>query len=426
MKYFVGILLLMGIISSCSNTDRRTITDSNDYDRFLTSTTANKVSRAFELWSSKAKEDSTQLMSFGIIGGEYSRFFQNTGDIKYLKKAEAVLTKAVDNAATGKSGYFRSLARNYMAQHRFMEALVMADSARATKKGTRQSRILLFDVHMELGNYQTAEKYLDSIQDVEDFAQLVRLAKWNDYKGDLSRTIKFMEEAMDKAEDSKNKSLQLWSYTQLADYYGHAKKIEKSYELYLKALAIDPANANAKKGIAWIVFSHENRPREAMRILDSVTKKYKSPDFFLLKAEIADYMGDDLQSLSNLDMYFKLVSNPDYGNMYNTLNVAIYLHETGEYEKALRLAKKEVQNRPTPEAYSLLAYSYLKKGDFKQALDIIEREIEGKTFDPEILFYAAEIYKATGQYQKVGKIKRQLKNAIFELGPLYEQSIANL
>mgnify|MGYP001397140624 CR=1 FL=1 len=77
MKYFVGILLLMGIISSCSNTDRRTITDSNDYDRFLTSTTANKVSRAFELWSSKAKEDSTQLMSFGIIGGEYSRFFHS-------------------------------------------------------------------------------------------------------------------------------------------------------------------------------------------------------------------------------------------------------------------------------------------------------------------------------------------------------------
>ena len=64
-----------------------------------------------------------QLLSFGIVGGEYNRYFQETGDIEYLKKAEKSLKKALEIAAIGKAGYFSALARNYISQHRFKEAL---------------------------------------------------------------------------------------------------------------------------------------------------------------------------------------------------------------------------------------------------------------------------------------------------------------
>ncbi|WP_209403264.1 lipopolysaccharide assembly protein LapB [Pseudozobellia sp. WGM2] len=424
MKYLtLGLLVL--ILSSCQ-TENKEVTAKEDYDKYLINSPVKTTSKYFELWDSKIKSDSSQLMSFGIVGGEYNRYFQNTGDIQYLKKAEKVLEKAVDIAAIGKAGYYRALARNYISQHRFMEALQMADSARATNNGIEQSRSLLFDVHMELGNYETAQKYLDSTKNMSEFGYLIRLAKWNDYKGDLNTTIRFMEKAMKKAEDTKNTSLQLWSYTNLADYYGHAGKIKDSYEYYLKALAIDPNNAYAKKGIAWIVFSYEKRPLEAMRILDSVTQNYKAPDYYLLKAEIAEHMGDDLKSLSNLDKYFKLVSNPAYGDMYNAYNVSLYLNETEEYDKALRMSRKEVANRPTPESYSLLAYSYHKKGESEKALEIVEQHIIGKTFEPGILLYAAEIYKAAGNKTKVKELKSELTEAVYELGPSTEDSIARL
>ena len=69
----------------------------------------------------------------------------------------------------------------------------------------------------------------------------------NDHNGDLDTTIRFMEKARDKAEASKNNGLMLWAYTNLADYYGHAGRIEDSYDHYLKTLRIDPENAYAKK-----------------------------------------------------------------------------------------------------------------------------------------------------------------------------------
>ncbi len=419
------LLIPLIFLSACQPKEKR-VTHVIDYDKYLVATPVKTTSKYFELWNSKIEPDSMQLLSFGIVGGEYSRYFQESGDIQYLKKAEKALKRAKDIAAIGKGGYFRALARNYISQHRFKEALQLADSARAIGSSINATHGLLFDIEMELGNYQNAGKYLDSIKNLSDFGYLIRLAKWNDHKGDLNTTIKFMELAKAKAIKSKSKALMLWAYTNLADYLGHAGRIEDSYVHYLKALELDPQNSYAKKGIAWIVFSYEKNPEEALRILDSVTKNYRAPDYFLLKAEIAEYMGNQLNKLDNLDQYFNSVKNPAYGVMYNAYNVRMYLEETGQYEKALQISQSEVNNRPTPKSYSFLAFSYLKLGETDKALKIVEQYIDGKTAEPAILYYAAEIYKAAGRNDKVTELKSDLLAAAYELGPLLENKIAAL
>ncbi len=420
--YIYSILLLL----SCSSKKDENIASKEDYDKYLVADEVKTTSKYFELWNSKIKPDSVQLLSFANVAGEYSRYFKKTGDIKYLKKEEQALTKAVEIANIGKSGYRRALARNYISQHRFREALALAKEAEDLGSHGTDSKSLFFDLHMELGNYELAEKYLDSIKNMSDFGYLIRLSKWNDYKGDLDTTIKFMEKAKEKAESSKNKALMIWSFTNLADYYGHAGRIEDSYNHYLKTLELDPTNAYAKKGIAWIAFSNDDNPEEAMRILDSVTKRYNAPDYYLLKAEIADYLNDDYKRSENLDKYFLAIENPAYGDMYNAYNVSLYLEETKQYDKALELAKKEVGNRPTAESYSWLAYTYLKKGDRVKAEEIVKEHVDGKTFEPTLLYQAAEVYKANGNLEKVAALKGELIGAIYELGPNMKKQIQDL
>ncbi len=422
----IQFLMLIVLVSACTTKNPDAVAQKADYNQYLVSQPTKTTSKYFELWNSKIRPDSIQLTSFGIVGGEYNRYFQQTGNIEFLKKAEKSLEKAVEIAAIGKPGYYRALARNYISQHRFREALQLADSAAAIGGGKTETQSLFFDVHMELGNYEIAEQYLDSLKNMSDFGYMIRLAKWNDYKGDLDTTINFMELAKAKAESSNNKELMLWSYTNLGDYYGHAGRIQDSYNEFLKALAIDENNAYAKKGIAWIVFSHDKNPEEAIRILDSVTKTYDAPDYFLLKAEIADYMGDDLVRTKNLDQYFTKVKNSDYGDMYNAYNLNLYIEETQQYDQALVLAKKEVENRPTPESYSWLGYSYLKNGDAKTAMEIVDKYVYGKTFEPVLLYQAAEIYKANGQTDKVIELKEELTGALYELGPSMEKQIHDL
>ncbi|UII79080.1 lipopolysaccharide assembly protein LapB [Flagellimonas sp. CMM7] len=424
MKYILLFFAAILVVSCQQESSFKT--NKKDYNHYLAVEPVKTTSKYFELWNSKIKQDSLQLLSFGNVASEYNRFFQNTGDIQYLKKAEQALSRAVDIAAIGKAGYRRALARNYISQHRFKEALELAKSALDLGSGLKESQSLLFDIHLELGNYNEAEKYLDSIQNMSDFGYLIRLAKWNDHKGDLDTTIRLMEKAANKAESSKNRGLLIWSYTNLADYYGHAGRIDDSYKNYLKALGLDNQNAYAKKGIAWIVFSHERNGKEALRILDAVLEIHKSPDYYLLKAEIAEFIGDELLKTKAYDNYYTMVQNKAYGDMYNSYNIDFYLNELQANDKALELAKIEVENRPTPESYDLLAYSFFKKGEKEKALELVENHIVGKTFEPAILQHAAEIYKANGNKTRVVELKQVLLGAIYELGPTKENQILNL
>ncbi|MEM7486757.1 MAG: hypothetical protein AAF348_16235 [Bacteroidota bacterium] len=419
-------LLMLLILAVACNQKPRFKTDSKDYESYLSAVSNSTTSKYFKLWNNKIKTDSLQALALGNVAGEYNRFFTGTGNIAFLKKAEKALAKAVEVTAIGKAGYYRALARIYISQHRFKEALTFAELALKKGSGVKASHNLLFDVHMELGNYNTASKYLDSIRNMSDFGYLIRLAKWNDYKGNLDTTIRLMEKATTKAESSKNRQLLLWCYTNLADYYGHAERIQESYKHYLKALKIDSKNAYAKKGIAWIVFSHEKDGPEALRILNAITKTHKLPDYHLLRAEIAEFMNDDALKKTALDAYYKSVSDKAYGDMYNAYTINLYLEELQGLDNALELAKREVENRPTPESFGMLAYSYLKKGEPEMALELAQNHIAGKTQEPAILQHLAEIYKTNGKTKEVRELKKELLNALYELGPNASKKVGML
>ncbi|MBW8243931.1 hypothetical protein K1F50_14075 [Muricauda oceani] len=420
---YICLFLSMIFLMSCGQDQYVFKTNRQDYDYFLTSGPlgVKPVGLQFE-----ARTDSPQLPTLWNLANENIQVFKETGDIKFLKNAEETLKKAVSVATVEKSAYLRALARNYMLQHRFKEALALAEDARDLDTDVRATQSLLFDLHMELGNYHLANKYLDSIKDESSYEYVVRLAKWADHKGNLGTAIQLMEDATAKAKISQNEDLILSSYTNLANYYGEAGRIEEAYDLYLKALKIDSNNVNAKRGIAWIVYSYERNGKEALRILDSITQKNKSPEHYLFKAEVAAFINDDMLRVQALDDYYKMVGrNTDYGDMYNAHNVDFLLSMDVE-QRAYKLAQEEVSIRPTPDSYAWLAYSLLHLGEEQKAMEVIDRHVINATFEPAILQRAAEIYKANGKEGKVRELKKKLMGATFELGPIKEAEVASL
>ncbi|WP_108803676.1 tetratricopeptide repeat protein [Aquimarina sp. Aq107] len=423
------IVLLIGMFVVSCNKEETTITNPEDYAVYLTkhnNQTRKEAKEKLQFWNSRIKADSLQITALAPAATAYTELFHSTGDIAYLKLAEKALTKSVDVAAIGKSGYLLALAHNYISQHRFIEAKEAAQGAYLLKTNSEETEMVLFDISMELGEYENAEKYLQKIANQSDYNFLIRLAKWNDYKGNLDATIRNMEKALKIAENGKKKGLQLWSYTNLADYYGHAGRIEESYDHYLKALAIDPSNAYAKKGIAWIVYSYEYKPEEALKILDAVMSDYQSPDYFLLKAEIAGFQKNDTVKKINLIKYYNSVKDNRYGIMYNTHTALLLAEEYGEYDKALVIAEEEIQNRPTPQSYDLKAYILNLKGDHKEALTIAENYIVHKTFEPLANLHIAQIYKANNLSEKVSPIIEELMDSSYELGPVISKELMNL
>jgi len=413
------ILFLIGIcLIACKQQD--TITHYSDYENYLNQVPKEAKSDLYtqlEIWNKKLDADSTYIVPLGKLSGVYTSLFEQNGNIKHLKNAEAVLLKAVDYAAIKKANYLSALARNYIAQHRFLEAKTILDAAQEHGASKKALHMQHFDVAMELGDYEAAEHYLSTIIDFSDFNYLVRLAKWKDHQGDLNSAIYLIEDATKIAEVSHAKDLMLWSYTNLGDYYGHAGRIKEAYAKYLQALEIDPYNAYAKKGIAWIVFSHEKNTEEARRIITTIKEHNDSPDYWLLLAEIADYENNHIQKARYIDAYLEQIQQSAYGVMYNVYTAQILVEEKKEYNQAIAIAKDEVAARPTPNSYGLLAQIIQESGNPREALNIVERHLNQGDFEPTVTYQIASIYKSNGQNDQVLALKKELLKSSFELGP---------
>ncbi|MCK8479514.1 tetratricopeptide repeat protein [Psychroserpens algicola] len=429
-KYNILIFVFVTLLcTNCNLIPNSQITDANDYDAYLTTAqnaTLDRIKQDEVFWSDKLKQTPNQFPYRGKLASTYAEYFSATGTIEYLIKAEEQLLKVNEITKYENPSYLRSLALNYISQHKFKAALNHLEKAEALGENLQSTRKMLFDVHLELGNYDKAQSYLSTFENFSDFDYLIRLSKWSDHKGNLDAAIKYMEKAMAVAESSNLNHLKQWSYTNIADFYGHAGEIEKSYAHFLKALELNPNDAYAKKGIAWIVYSHEKKPAEALRILNTVTTTYNAPDYYLLKAEIAQYMGFDAISRAQLDLYKTAMENESYGDMYNKYNVLLYTSNDHMLEEAIAIAKTEVENRPTPQSYDLLAWSYFKNGHLDKALEIVESHIIDKTYEPETLYHVAEIYKAAGKTEDIIPLKEELLASIYELGPTMRDDINQL
>ena len=406
-----------------------TITHKDDYNKYLTNNKNESLEFTkgeISFWQNKYDKAPNQLSYLSVLASNYSKLFDITANIDDLLKAEELLVKSNETYNYSSVGTIRSLARNYISQHRFKEAFELAKKAEAIGESIKETRKLLFDVQMELGNYGEAENNLKLLSDQQDFDYLIRAAKWNDHLGDLNTTISLMEKAKNKAEKFNNNYLKIWSYTNLGDFNGHAGNIAKAYDYYLKTLAIDPKNSYALKGIAWIIFSHEKNTKEANRIIGIVSKRHNSPDFYLLKSQIAEFENNSKLKSENLEKYFKMLENNKYGAMYNRYNALIFAEDKANVSKALKIAKIEINHRPTAESYDLLAWSYFNMGEKQKALEIEEQYIVGKTAEPKLKYHLAEIYKGNNMNQKIVPIKEELLQSVFELGPNLEKKVINL
>ena len=423
------LLLTTLLFLSCNKQSSEQITNQEDYNKYL-EIKENKskefAQNEINFWQKKYNTSPNQISYLSQLASNYSKLFENTGKIEYLYKAEELLVQSNETYKYSVVGTIRSLARNYISQHRFKEALVLANKALAIGEGNKETQKLLFDVNMELGNYTEAEKNLEQFYDAHDFDYLIRISKWNDHLGDIETTIALMEKAREVAENNNNKALKIWAFSNLGDLNGHAGNIKKSYDYYLKTLAIEPNNSYALKGIAWIAFSHEKNTDEAKRIIDILSKTHNTPDFYLLKAQIAEYEKDSSSKLQNLTSYFKMLTDNNYGAMYNKYNTLIYAEDKNTASDALKIAEIEISNRPTPDSYDLLAWSYYNLGDTKKALAIEQKYVVGKSFEPKLNYHLATIYKANQMNSKIEPIKQELLKSTFELGPNLEQKIKQL
>ena len=426
MKAIFSILCLIVIYAFLPAEDF--VLSQNDYDHLLLKDTNKHITKATEeysFWERKLQTAPHQYPYKIKMAHAQNLLFGYTGNVDYLREATRLLEEAAENSNLKNASILRQLAKNYISEHRFVESKDMLLAAEILGADLASTEKMLFDAYMELGDYDLAKCYLDGIAaDEYSFDVLIRKSKWADHSGELDHAIFLMERALHGAKEANNKDLIQWTITNLADYYGHAGMIEKSYNYYLKALEIDPTDAYAKKGIAWVAYSHDGNVEEANRILDAIQTYYKSPDHLLFRAEMAEFQYNEDQAAIYQEAFVKEVSQEGrYAAMYNAHLVSIYAENPKYRQAAYKLASGEVNSRPTAASYSLLALVFDRMGDIESALSIIDSHVRDRTYEPDPLQVMAEIYAKAERIDEIQEVKADLIASSYELGPVITREI---
>ncbi|NNM23167.1 MAG: tetratricopeptide repeat protein, partial [Flavobacteriaceae bacterium] len=244
MKNVYISMAVVFLTLSCTTTPAgEGILDPTDYAKFIASEERPALELAHsnrEFWSKRLRPDSSGVGDLAPLASAYEALFENTGDPRHLYRAEILYKKGMEISANDKDAFARGLAHNYISQHRFKEAYELLQSTLEGPSNKHETQLMLFDAAMEVGDYEKAYQYLNAVKNMKDYQYLIRLSKWNDYRGDLDAAIQYMEQAREIADSRDNKSLKIWTYSNLGDYYGHAGRIGDSYEHYLKTLQLQP------------------------------------------------------------------------------------------------------------------------------------------------------------------------------------------
>ncbi|MDX2302269.1 MAG: hypothetical protein NW226_05680 [Microscillaceae bacterium] len=430
-KLLPKICLFFGLLSACHLQKQdapKTLIHTKDYEVFFKKMTSaqenlSAINQEIEFWASRIRRGNHSHLYYNKVASQLAKRFRVSGDPSDLHQSDSLLRAADSIAVHQHVGSLHNLVYNAITQHKFQEALNLG--LKAEKIGERRyiSHLLLTDIHQELGNLTLASNYLAKLPNKGSFDYLVRKSKLTDAQGNLDSAIFYMEQALAKVSPKSQNDLYYWAKSNLGDMYGHQGEVQKSYKAYLEVLNFNPNNYHVWKGIAWIAFSHDQNTTEAKRIIQRILHNTRMPDLHLMLAEIAEFEGDQQTVETQLQAFKAEISKKEYGNMYLSPLAKLQADYLKNYEEALKIARKEIQNRPNATSYALNAWILHLKGQSSAALKIAQEFVEGYTEEPEVMYQLGIIFKANGKHEQAEKFLEQAHESSFELGPVLSQQI---
>lgn len=416
---FGGYALLILILVSCreENSQAAFQADSAVYWELIRSGQNDPLAEneaMIQFWSNRISKDSTGVGELGPLGAAYEARFQLKGNYQDLDRALTLYKLGVHYSAHHKDQFVRHMARVLITQHRFDQAYKSLDSLLTAGGQNRQTRLQLFDAAMEVAQYKVADSLLVVLDDATDFNYLIRAAKWNDHKGDLDTAIVYMEKAMKLAEARQSKPLLEWVYSNLATFYGHAGRLQDSYQLILKTLAINPRHVQSIKQLAWLEYAAAGDPKAAIQLYDYLGEVYKGLDVLLLKAEALELTDQNEAAATLRERFVEEVLAKGLSQLYANDLIQLW----SQSENTLQtLAWEQYKQRPTKIQAALLAYTLQQAGDTKGATDLIELHDLSFAHEPLAKYFALKALHGMGTPLDRA-VLNPLIEAQFELGPV--------
>lgn len=345
----------------------------------------------------------------------YLQEARNTGNFSYYNEAALnCIERVLEIDATN----FEALsfkASILLSQHRFEQALEIAEELQKQYPFNAYIQGLLVDAFVELGRYEeavtAAEKMIAIRPDIRSYA---RISYLREIHGDVSGAISAMKLAVDAGVPGDENTE--WCRVRLGRLYEQLGKVDDANSHYSIANENRQPYPYALAGMARIA-AHNRDYKTALNFYQQADSLLTDHGFkegiaemqeMLGRKEMADKIAKDILSYMKTfagNSEASLGQNEDHEMAHALMGV-------GNYQQALEYALKEYRRRPANiEANETVAQVYYQQGLYQQAIPFMEKAMSTGCKNPELLCHAGLLFIKSGDKEK-GKqlIREALKN----------------
>jgi len=186
-----------------------------------------------EFYRGRIARDPRSAGDYTRLAGLYLQRARETADNEDLVRAEDTARRSLALRVGRNSAALGVLASSLLAQHRFGEALDVAQRLLATDSTSIAARGTLADAQLELGAYRQAARTLGSLAIYRGEPSVApRLARWEELQGRPEQARRLLRQARDLAarQHGMPKEQLAWFYLRLGDLalrYGRLSEAER-------------------------------------------------------------------------------------------------------------------------------------------------------------------------------------------------------
>ncbi|MEP7305957.1 MAG: tetratricopeptide repeat protein [Acidobacteriota bacterium] len=311
---------------------------------------------------------------------------RTTGNAGLAIEAERSLKRALDGDVANYDAN-RLLAAVYLSQHRFREAIAVAEKNRNARPSDPINDGIIGDGHLELGDYEQAFDAFDRmVTSRPSAAAYARVAYARELQGNLAGAIEAMKLAADATAADDSESL-AWHRSQVGDLYLRLGKVRDAEVEYTAASHAFPGHPFAVMGYAKVLVTRGDRTG-ALTLLQSLQRTAPTPD---LAARIGD-LYKQLGREADAEREFTLAEAGWRVDAPEPKNLARFLADHDrKIEEAVTIAETAAANRHDIFTEDALAWAYYKAGRVEDARRAIAQALRTGTRDADILAHAAAI-----------------------------------
>jgi tetratricopeptide (TPR) repeat protein len=327
-----------------------------------------------------------------LLAGAYVQKTRETTDYSYLDRATAILSGVVSEDRANYEAQ-RLLIETQLERHLFAKAvesslwMIRVNPADPWTWGT------LGDAYIEIGDYdKAADAYQKMVALRPDLASYNRAAHYRFLVGDVAGATEIMKKAIEAGSGSAENVA--WCMVDLGNIFYKTGQLPQAKQAFTASLQ---AFKNYYPGYAGLakVQADSGEPALAIDNYKRAQAIAPLPDYAAALYDLYKKTGQDAEAAKQLGLLEMLdkVSRAT-GETANRNLVFAFADRNMKLDRALELAKGELEFRRDIYSYDALAWALYKNRQYAEAQQYMEKALKLKTPEPTFRVHAEAISNA--------------------------------